>query len=613
MSSAGKPYKGRQGISTRDKISNRYRVSNSKDTNRRTNATIKRLHMYKSKAIRNRDGKVIGGDFISTTPDAGMKRIAPDRRWFGNTRVIGAKALEDFREEMKERVHDPYTVLMKAKKLPMGLLSDPHKRGSANLLTTQSFSDAFGKKSNRKRPRLGAAFEDIQSLSQYTQQKHDEYQERNKIDFVSSNPDESQSTSSGGTENTHSHGFVEKIFEKGTSKRLWRELYKVLDASDVVVQVLDARDPMGTRSRKLERELKTKEKRHKHLIFVLNKCDLVPTWSTRRWVRRLSREYPTLAFHASITNPFGKGALIQLLRQFATLHQDKQQISVGFIGYPNVGKSSIVNTLRKKKVCNVAPIPGETKVWQYITLFRRVFLIDCPGVVPPSGDTHLQSVLKGVVMVEKIEDPSQYVSGVLDAVKPEYIERHYGVSDWDDSTHFLTLLARKTGKLRKGGEPDFNNIARKVLQDFQRGRLPYFIPPPFDDEEEAADKEEKEEAEQQEQDGEKKDNKKRKKSKTVTIEAAGGIKVEQVFDKVKPKSNFISADRRDPHLQRRDDGEEGQQDDEYEQGVEENPAHDDDDDGPAKGEDNVREKSRKKRRRRKGGTKDRLLARILDS
>src|SRR5690554_6968123 len=81
-----------------------------------------------------------------------------------------------------------------------------------------------------------------------------------------------------------------------------------------------------------------------------------------RWVTTLSKEFPTVAFHASITNPFGKGSLIQILRQLAKLHSDKKQISVGFIGYPNVGKSSIINSLRAKKVCKVAPIPGETKV-----------------------------------------------------------------------------------------------------------------------------------------------------------------------------------------------------------------------------------------------------------
>jgi nuclear GTP-binding protein len=83
-----------------------------------------------------------------------------------------------------------------------------------------------------------------------------------------------------------------------------------------------------------------------------------------------------------------------LLRQFGKLHSDKKQISVGFIGYPNVGKSSVINTLRSKKVCKVAPIAGETKVWQYITLMRRIFLIDCPGVVFPTGETDEEKVLK---------------------------------------------------------------------------------------------------------------------------------------------------------------------------------------------------------------------------
>lgn len=69
------------------------------------------------------------------------------------------------------------------------------------------------------------------------------------------------------------------IFGAGQSKRIWSELYKVIDSSDVIVQVLDARDPMGTRSPYLEKYLK-KDKAYKHLIFVLNKCDLVPVWST---------------------------------------------------------------------------------------------------------------------------------------------------------------------------------------------------------------------------------------------------------------------------------------------------------------------------------------------
>ncbi len=61
-------------------------------------------------------------------------------------------------------------------------------------------------------------------------------------------------------------------------------------------------------------------------VLVLNKVDLVPTWVTQKWVALLSSEFPTIAFHASIKHPFGKGALINLLRQFSKLHKDSKQV-----------------------------------------------------------------------------------------------------------------------------------------------------------------------------------------------------------------------------------------------------------------------------------------------
>jgi len=97
------------------------------------------------------------------------------------------------------------------------------------------------------------------------------------------------------------------------------------------------------------------------------------------------------------------------LKQFDNLHKDKKSISVGFVGYPNVGKSSVINALKKKTVCKVAPIPGETKCWQYITLTKRIYLIDCPGIVYDSGETETDKVLKGVVRAERIPDPENYI------------------------------------------------------------------------------------------------------------------------------------------------------------------------------------------------------------
>uniref|UniRef100_A0A8D2N149 Nucleolar GTP-binding protein 2 n=1 Tax=Zonotrichia albicollis TaxID=44394 RepID=A0A8D2N149_ZONAL len=383
----------------------------------------------------------------------------------GNTRVIKQSSLQKFQEEMETVMKDPYRVIMKQKKLPMSLFHDrikPHT-SRVHILDTETFETTFGPKAQRKRPNLSAS--DVQSLVENAEASSESYDQGKDRDLVTEDTgvrDEAQ----------------EEIFKKGQSKRIWGELYKVIDSSDVVVQVLDARDPMGTRSPHVESYLK-KEKPWKHLIFVLNKCDLIPTWATKRWVTVLSQEYPTLAFHASLTNPFGKGAFIQLLRQFGKLHSDKKQISVGFIGYPNVGKSSVINTLRSKKVCNVAPIAGETKVWQYITLMRRIFLIDCPGVVYPSGDSETDIVLKGVVQVEKIKSPEDHICAVLERAKEEYIRKTYKIESWTDTEDFLEKLAARTGKLLKGGEPDLQTVSKMVLNDWQRGRIPFFVMPPM--------------------------------------------------------------------------------------------------------------------------------------
>ncbi len=101
--------------------------------------------------------------------------------------------------------------------------------------------------------------------------------------------------------------------------------------------------------------------------------------------------------------------MIQLLKQFDNLHKEKKSISVGFIGYPNVGKSSVINSLMNTACCKVAPIPGMTKTWQYITLTKRIYLIDCPGVVYDAGETETDKVLKAVVRAERIPNPETYI------------------------------------------------------------------------------------------------------------------------------------------------------------------------------------------------------------
>ncbi|KAJ2987810.1 hypothetical protein NUW58_g4307 [Xylaria curta] len=408
---------------------------------------------------RNAEGKIVQAAKYQSR-DAPTARIEPNRRWFQNTRVISQDSLTQFREAMAEKASDPYSVLLKSNKLPMTLIRDGSdtpglKQHQAKIaIETSSFADTFGPKSQRKRVKLSV-------------KKRGGGEDRVDVADPLSMA-------------------IEPVFSKGQSKRIWNELYKVLDSSDVVLHVLDARNPEGTRCRAVEQYLK-KEAPHKHLVFILNKVDLIPTSVAAAWVRHLSKEVPTLAFHSSITNSFGKGQLISLLRQFSSLHKDRKQISVGLIGYPNVGKSSLINTLKAKKVATVAPIPGETKVWQFVTLMKRIYLIDCPGIVPPNAnDKPADILLRGVVRIEKVDNPEQYMEPMMAKVKRHHLERTYEISNWKDHHEFLEMLGRKGGRLLKAGEVDMDGVAKMVLTDFMRGKIPWFTPAPKAEGEDAA-------------------------------------------------------------------------------------------------------------------------------
>ena len=137
---------------------------------------------------------------------------------------------------------------------------------------------------------------------------------------------------------------------------------------------------------------------------------------------------------------------------------------------------------------------------------KRIYLIDCPGIVPPSvSDSPEDILMRGVVRVENVENPAQYVPAVLERCKRHHIERTYDIKLWSadsgsatalaeeenmvgkpnsdkqktaEAIRFLDALARKGGRLLKGGEADLDGVAKMVLNDFLRGKIPWFSPPP---------------------------------------------------------------------------------------------------------------------------------------
>jgi len=260
--------------------SRRVRQGDSRDGNLRVKGEnfyrdakkVKHLQMYKTgRATRNARGEIIKAAALQST-DAPTARVDPNRKWFGNTRVIGQDALSHFRQAMGEKKNDTYSVLLKRNKLPMSLLDEKDQTESptAKIIETESFESAFGPKQQRKKPRVAAS--SLEELAQNTEVDSKKYEEKMELD--------STLGLMGGSfldKDDFTQEAKEAIFHKGQSKRIWNELYKVIDSSDVVIHVLDARDPLGTRCLSVEKYLK-EECPHKHLIYVINKCDLVPTW-----------------------------------------------------------------------------------------------------------------------------------------------------------------------------------------------------------------------------------------------------------------------------------------------------------------------------------------------
>lgn len=143
-----------------------------------------------------------------------------------------------------------------------------------------------------------------------------------------------------------------------------------------------------------------------------------------------------------------------------------------------MGKSSLINSLKRARACNVGATPGVTKCLQEVHLDKHIKLLDCPGIVMATSTSDAAMILRNCVKIEQLLDPVPPVEAILRRCNRAQILEHYGVSDFHTALEFLSLLARRQGKLRKGGLPDTDKAAKSVLMDWTGGRISYFTHPP---------------------------------------------------------------------------------------------------------------------------------------
>eukprot|EP00398_MALV-I-01_sp_L67-1_P000296 gene296-528_t len=232
---------------------------------------------------------------------------------------------------------------------------------------------------------------------------------------------------------------------ENSRKGFYRKLRTVISQSDVIVQVLDARDPNSCRSPALEREILAQGKK---IVLLLNKVDLVPKESVQAWLNYLRRFYPAIAFKsaqrkgqvnqadASYENAsegllrsnmtvIGADTLMQLLKNYARSGDKKCAITVGIIGYPNVGKSSVINSMKRSVVVRTGASAGVTKEVQEVQLDSKVKLLDSPGVVFSGASEDPAVVIRNATNIEQLKDPSGVVAALMQRTPKEALMRHF--------------------------------------------------------------------------------------------------------------------------------------------------------------------------------------------
>nr|XP_043621157.1 guanine nucleotide-binding protein-like NSN1 [Erigeron canadensis] len=307
-----------------------------------------------------------------------------------------------------------------------------------------------------------------------------------------------------GEDNVDGDDFTVMSKTRDNSERsFYKELAKVIETSDVILEVLDARDPIGTRCGDMEKMV-MRAGPEKHLVLLLNKIDLVPREAAEKWLKYLREELPAVAFKCSTqeqrsnlgwkssktakktsnllqtSDCLGAETLIKLLKNYSRSHELKRSITVGVVGLPNVGKSSLINSLKRSHVANVGATPGLTRTMQEVQLDKNVKLLDCPGVVMlKSGDNDAAVALRNCKRIEKLEDPVGPVKEILKLCPAQMLITLYKIPSFDSVDDFLFKVATLRGKLKKGGIVDINAAARIVLHDWNEGKIPYYTMPPI--------------------------------------------------------------------------------------------------------------------------------------
>lgn len=301
---------------------------------------------------------------------------------------------------------------------------------------------------------------------------------------------------------------------------VWRQLWRVVDRSDLVVQIVDSRNPTLFRSIDLDNYVSEVGDGGKRTLLLVNKADLLSEKQRTLWADYFNKQKIQFAFFSAraaldkqeaeeLHGGFGEEepqpevgivplnttqvlSVAELESLFKTAAPEtSEQLQIGLVGYPNVGKSSTINALIGAKKVSVSSTPGKTKHFQTIKLSDEVMLCDCPGLVFPNfAQTSGDLVCNGVLPIDQLREYAGPVDLVCQRIPLYFLEAVYGIHIFvqpkeeggtgvPTSQELLSAYAKARGFMRQGGgDPDVSRASRIILKDYVNAKLLYCEPPP---------------------------------------------------------------------------------------------------------------------------------------